>query len=412
MKKRRSDMSIMGILRIALKSLTRNKTRTFLTMLGIIIGVAAVITMLAIGQGAKKVIDDQISSMGTNVIMVMSNFTNTQSNARQAAGSGNTLEEADVDAIRRQVQGILYVSPVYHTGGQIKYGSNNWRSEINGVDVDYFLIRSMETDEGDFFYPSEVESGAKVCVIGKTVADNLFAGIDPVGKIIRIRNVPFTVKGVLKSKGQTAMGSDQDDVVLAPYTTTVTRLMGQRWRFLTIVVSADSKERIPMVRDDILDVLQGRHRGTTAEDFSVRSQTDVAEAANTVSNTMTILLASIAGISLLVGGIGIMNIMLVSVTERIKEIGIRMAVGAGKRDVLLQFIIEAVTISILGGLIGILLGFGAAEILGKTMKWSVSVTPWSVFLSVGFSCAIGIFFGWYPARKAANLNLIDALRYE
>ncbi len=405
-------MSVPGIIRIALKSLMRNKTRTFLTMLGIIIGVAAVITMIAIGQGAKKVVDDQISSMGTNVIMVMSNFTNTQNTARQAAGTGNTLEEEDVPAIRSQVQGVLYTSPVYNTFGQLKYGSNNWRGRIMGVDVEYFLIRDMKIDSGDLFYSSEVENGAKVCVLGKTVADNLFGGVDPVGKIIRIRNIPFTVKGVLKSKGQNMMGSDQDDVVLAPYTTTATRLMGHRWRFLTIMVSAESKDRIPLVQQDILNLLQARHRGTTSEDFSVSSQTEVAEAANTVSNTMTILLASIAGISLLVGGIGIMNIMLVSVTERIKEIGIRMAVGAGKRDVLLQFIIEAVTISILGGLIGIALGWGASEFLGKSMDWSVAVTPWSIFLSVGFSCAIGIFFGWYPARKAANLNLIDALRYE
>jgi putative ABC transport system permease protein len=405
-------MSVFGILRIALKSLTRNKTRTFLTMLGIIIGVAAVITMIAIGQGAKKVVDDQISSMGTNVIMVMSNFTNTQSTARQAAGSGNTLEEADVDAIRSQVDGVLYASPVYNTFGQLKYGSNNWRGRIMGVDMDYFQIRDMEIDNGETFYGSEVENGAKVCVIGKTIADNLFVGVDPVGKIMRIRNIPFTVKGVLKSKGQSTMGSDQDDVILTPYTTTVTRLIGARWRFLTIIVSAEAKERIPIVQEDILNLLIGRHSGTTADDFSVSSQTDVAQAANTVSDTMTILLASIAGISLLVGGIGIMNIMLVSVTERIKEIGIRMAVGAGKRDVLLQFIIEAITISILGGIIGIALGWALAVVLGKTMDWSVVVTPWSILLSVGFSCVIGVFFGWYPARKAANLNLIDALRYE
>ncbi len=404
-------MSVLGIIRIALKSLTRNKTRTFLTMLGIIIGVAAVITMLAIGQGAKKVVEDQISTMGTNVIMVMSNFSNTQSTARQAAGSGNTLEEADADAIR-QVGGVLNVSPIYHTWGQFKYGNNNWRGEVSGVDVDFFRIRNMEIDSGDYFYSSEVENGAKVCVIGSTVAQNLFAGIDPVGKVMRIRNIPFTIKGVLKAKGQSSSGNDQDDIVLAPYTTTSARLIGHRWRFLTIVVSAESKDRIPMVQDDILNLLQNRHRGTSAEDFEVSSQTDVAEAASTVSNTMTILLASIAGISLLVGGIGIMNIMLVSVTERIKEIGIRLAVGAGKRDVLLQFIIEAVTISILGGLIGIGLGLGASALLGKYMDWSVAVTPWSILLSVGFACAIGIFFGWYPARKAANLNLIDALRYE
>jgi putative ABC transport system permease protein len=405
-------MSIIGIVRIALKSLTRNKTRTFLTMLGIIIGVAAVITMLAIGEGAKKVVDDQISSMGTNVIMVTSNFTNTQNTARQAAGSGNTLEEEDVDAIRNGVDGVLFTSPVYNTFGQLKYGNSNWRGRVMGVDVDYFQIRDLSMENGDTFYASDVESGTKVCVIGKTVADNLFAGIDPVGKVIRIRNIPFTVRGVLRSKGASASGMDQDDIVLAPFTTTSTRLMGHRWRFLTIFVSAESKERIPLVQEDILNLLQNRHRGTTADDFSVSSQTDIAEAASTVSDTMTILLASIAGISLLVGGIGIMNIMLVSVTERIKEIGIRMAVGAGKRDVLLQFIIEAVTISIFGGLIGILLGVTAAELLGKYMEWSINITAWSVFLSVGFSMLIGIFFGWYPARKAANLNLIDALRYE
>jgi len=405
-------MNFFGILRIAFKSLARNKTRTFLTMLGIIIGVAAVITMIAIGQGAKKMVDDQISTMGTNVIMVMSNFSNTQSTVRQSAGSGNTLEESDVAAIREKVDGVLYASPVYNTFGQLKYGNNNWRGSIQGVDVDFFLIRSMELDSGDFFYPSEVENGAKVCVIGKTVADNLFMGLDPVGKTMRIRNIPFTVKGVLKSKGQSTMGGDQDDIVMAPYTTTATRLLGMRWRFMTIIVSAESKERIPLVQQEIKNLMPARHSGTTTEDFVVSSQTDVAEAANTIANTMTVLLASIAGISLLVGGIGIMNIMLVSVTERIKEIGIRMAVGAGKNDVLFQFVVEAIAISILGGLLGIALGWALASILGKTMGWSILVTPWSVFLSVGFSCLIGIFFGWYPARKAANLNLIDALRYE
>ncbi|HPN41768.1 MAG TPA: ABC transporter permease, partial [Candidatus Cloacimonadota bacterium] len=378
----------------------------------VIIGVAAVITMLAIGEGAKKIVDDQISSMGTNVIMISSNFMSSQSNVRQAQGGGNLLEIEDVQAVKDQVDGVLYASPVYNTWGQIKYESNNWRSGIMGVDVDYFLIRDISAASGDLFYSSDVENGAKVCVIGKTVADNLFGDIDPVDKIIRIRNIPFTVKGVMSAKGENVMGMDQDDIVLAPYSTTYTRLLGNRWRVMTMMVSADSKERIHLVQQDILNLLQGRHRGTTSEEFMVRTQTDIAETANSVSNTMTILLASIAGISLLVGGIGIMNIMLVSVTERVKEIGIRMAVGASKRDVLLQFIIEAVTISILGGILGILLGLGATSIVGKSMKWSVSVTPFSVLLSVSFSCAIGIFFGWYPARKAANLNLIDALRYE
>ena len=403
-------MSLLGIFRIAIKSLTRNKTRTFLTMLGIMIGVAAVITMLAIGQGAKKIVDDQINSMGTNVIIISSNFSAQR--VRSEAGGGQLLEVDDAQAIRDQLNGILYVSPVYTTGGQIKFEGKNWRTGIMGVNADYFFIRDMEAEKGNIFYSSDVENGAKVCLIGKTVADNLFGDIDPVDKIIRIRNVPFKVVGVLKSKGQNVMGNDQDDTIIAPYTTVYTRLLGQRWRNLMIMVSAESKESIQVVQQDILDLLQNRHRGTSSEEFMVRTQTDIAETANSVSNTMTILLASIAGISLLVGGIGIMNIMLVSVTERIKEIGIRMAVGAGKRDVLMQFIIEAVTISILGGIIGILIGFGAAGIVGKSMNWSVEVTPWSVILSVGFSCAIGIFFGWYPAQKAANLNLIDALRYE
>ncbi len=405
-------MSVFGIIRIALKSLTRNKTRTFLTMLGIIIGVAAVITMLAIGQGAKKIVEDQVNSMGTNVIMITVNFTQSGSNVRQAAGSGNLLELADVEAIRNQVDRVLYASPVYNTFGQLKYEGNNWRTGVMGVDADYFFIRDMKVSSGDLFHASDVENGAKVCVIGKTVADNLFGDIDPVDKIIRIRNIPFTIKGVLVSKGQNVMGSDQDDTVIAPYTTVYARLLGQHWRNMMVLVSAQSKEDIPLVQQDILDLLQGRHRGTTSEEFAVRTQTDLADTANKVSNTLTILLASIAGISLLVGGIGIMNIMLVSVTERIKEIGIRMAVGAGKRDVMLQFIIEAAAISIMGGFLGILLGFGAAKVVGDIMKWSVAVTPWSVLLSVGFSMAIGVFFGWYPASKAANLNLIDALRYE
>lgn len=403
-------MSLLGIIRIALKSLTRNKTRTFLTMLGIIIGVAAVIAMLAIGQGAQKIVEDQVNSMGTNVIMVYSNFS--QSAVRQAAGGGNLLTIQDAEAIRDQLDGVLYTSPVYNSWGQLKYESKNWRTGIMGVDADYFFIRDMQTSAGELFYRSDVENGAKVCVIGKTVADNLFGDIDPVGKIIRIRNIPFTVTGVLTAKGQSVMGNDQDDTVIAPYTTVYQRLLGHRWRNMTIMVSAVSRDAIHIVQQDIMDLLQARHRGTTSEEFVVSSQTDLAETANSVSHTMTILLASIAGISLLVGGIGIMNIMLVSVTERVKEIGIRMAVGAGKRDVLLQFIIEAMAISIMGGILGILLGFGAARVVSKIMDWNIAVTAWSILLSVGFSMSIGIFFGWYPAKKAANLNLIDALRYE
>jgi putative ABC transport system permease protein len=405
-------MSIIAIIRIAVKSLQRNKTRTFLTMLGIIIGVAAVITMLAIGQGAKKIIDDQISSMGTNVLTISSNWGSNRSTARSEAGTGNLLKVEDVQAIRDQVRGVRYASPVVRSWGQIKYGSQNWRTSVQGVDVDYFYIRDMQTSQGNIFNSNQVRSGSKVCVIGQTVATNIFGDEDPIDKVIRVRNIPVKVIGVLKAKGQNVMGSDQDDIIIAPYSMVLTRFMGDHRPMLMINVSAESKEMIPNVQQDIINLLQQRHRDTSSEDFWVRTQTDIAETSESVSNTLTILLASIAGISLLVGGIGIMNIMLVSVTERIKEIGIRMAVGAKKRDVLLQFIIEAVTISIMGGIIGIILGFTAAKVVGHTQNWSVSINAWSVILSVGFSCAIGIFFGWYPAKKAANLNLIDALRYE
>jgi putative ABC transport system permease protein len=405
-------MSILAILRIAIKSLQRNKTRTFLTMLGIIIGVAAVITMVAIGQGAKKIVDDQISSMGTNVLTISSNFNSSRSGARSEAGTGSLVTVDDVEAIRNQIKGVLYASPVMRSWGQQKYGSQNWRTRITGTDVDYFYIRDMQVESGRFFNSTEVTSGVKVCVLGQTVSTNLFGDEDPIDKVIRIRNVPVKVIGMLKPKGQSVMGDDQDDVVIAPYTMVMTRLMGDHTPPMMVNISAASKEQIPIVQQEIMNLLQQRHRDTSTDDFWVRSQTDIAETSESVSNTMTILLASIAGISLLVGGIGIMNIMLVSVTERIKEIGIRMAVGARKRDVLLQFIIEAVMISFLGGVIGILLGVSAANIVGHYMKWTIAVTAWSVIVSAGFSCVIGVFFGWYPAKKAANLNLIDALRYE
>jgi putative ABC transport system permease protein len=381
-------------------------------MLGIIIGVAAVITMLAIGQGAKKIVDDQINSMGTNVLTISSNWGSARSTARAEQGTGTLLKVDDVDAIRSQIKGVRYASPIVRSWGQLKFGNQNWRSSIIGADIDYFYIRDMQLDKGNFFNSSEVRSGYKVVVIGQTVATNLFGDDDPINKVIRIRNIPVTVIGVLKSKGQNVMGDDQDDVVIAPYTMVLTRFMGDHRPMMMINVSAESRDIMPNVQQDIINLLQTRHRDTTEEDFWVRSQTDIAQTSESVSNTLTLLLASIAGISLLVGGIGIMNIMLVSVTERIKEIGIRMAVGAKKRDVLLQFIIEAITISVLGGIIGILLGYAAGKIVGQAMKWSVSISPWSVVLSVSFSCAIGIFFGWYPAKKAANLNLIDALRYE
>jgi len=403
-------MSIFEIIRVAFKSLLKTKTRTMLTMLGIIIGVAAVITMLAIGQGAKKVVEEQISSMGTNVITVMSNFNRNA--VRTEAGSGNALKIDDVEAIIQNVPGINYISPITGVWGQLKYRSYNWRTQGQGVDIDYFFIRNYDLEEGEMFSSNDVARGNKVVVLGKTVADNLSPDESLVGKTIRIRNTPVTVIGVLKSKGQSAVAGDLDDIYLMPYTTALQRFTGHWGARITIRVSTSSKEMIPIVQKEIMQVLLSRNRTATEDDFLVNSQSDMAEMANSVSKTMTLLLASIASISLIVGGIGIMNIMLVSVTERIKEIGLRMAVGAKKNDVLLQFIIEAIFISGIGGLIGIVLGTFASEMLGSIMNWSTEVTVWSVFLAVGFSCMIGVFFGWYPAKKAANLNLIDALRYE
>ena len=403
-------MTIFEIIRVALKSLLKNKTRTLLTMLGIIIGVGAVITMLAIGQGAKRIVEDQIQNMGTNVITVMSNFN--AGPVRTEAGSGNRLTLDDIDAIVDHVSGVNYISPVVRTWGQLRYRNFNWRTGGVGVDLDYFFIRNYEIEEGQMFSSQDILAGNKVVVLGKTVADALFPDDDPIGKTIRLRNTPVRVIGVLKSKGQSAVSGDLDDLFLIPYSTALQRFTGWRQPFIIINVSTVSKEVIPIVQQEILQLLVSRNRTSTEEDFLVRSQTDMADMANSVSHTMTLLLASIAGISLVVGGIGIMNIMLVSVTERIKEIGLRMAVGAKKNDVLLQFIIEAIFISIIGGIIGIIAGTLCTNILGRIMQWNTEITYWSVLLSVGFSCLIGIFFGWYPAKKAANLNLIDALRYE
>jgi putative ABC transport system permease protein len=380
-------------------------------MLGIIIGVAAVITMLAIGRGAQSLVEDQIASMGTNVIIVQSNFAHTGA-VRQEAGAGNRLTLEDIDAIVDYVDGINFITPIVRTWGQLRYRNFNWRGSGMGVDLDFFTIRNHDVEEGYFFSESDIRSGALVVVLGRTIADALFPDYSPVGQTIRIRNTPMTVVGVLRSRGQSATAGDLDDIFLIPYSTAITRFTGRGHVFLSLNVATVSQEAIPIVQHEIMQLLLSRHRTATEEDFLVRSQTDMAETANAVSQTMTMLLASIAGISLLVGGIGIMNIMLVSVTERIKEIGLRMAVGAKKHDVLLQFIIEAIFISLIGGILGIVIGIIGSDILGNIMQWNVEVTAGSVLLSAGFAGIIGIFFGWYPARKAANLNLIDALRYE
>jgi putative ABC transport system permease protein len=405
-------MSFLDILKVAFKSLLKNKTRTILTMLGIIIGVAAVIAMLALGEGAKRIVEERVASMGTNLIIVRSNARQTHGVVAEA-GTGTRLTLEDLDAIVEADGGLIaHVSPMIFTFGQLRYRGFNWRARGRGVDLGFFPIRNYEIEEGEFFTEQEIRSGAQVIILGRTIADGLFPYYSAVGQTIRLRHTPMRVVGVLRQRGQSATAGDLDDTFLMPYSTVLQRFTGRWQPNLIFNISTVSTDAIPVVQDEILQVLLSRHRNTTEEDFSIRSQTDLAEMQNTVSQTMTLLLASIAGISLLVGGIGIMNIMLVSVTERIKEIGLRMAVGAKKRDVLLQFLIEAVFISVLGGILGIILGIVGSNILGDTMNWAVQVTEFSIILSVSFACIIGIFFGWYPAKKAANLNLIDALRYE
>jgi len=404
-------MSVLGIIRIAFKSLARNKTRTFLTMLGIIIGVAAVITMLAIGQGAKKIVEDQVNSMGTNVIMVYSNFS--QSTVRQAAGGGNLLEIEDVEAIKNQLDGILYATPVYNSFGQLKYEGNNWRTGVTGVDADFFFIRDMQVSSGELFHSSDVENGAKVCVIGKTVADNLFGEVAPLGQTIRINTAPFRVIGVLDAKGQSAMGQDQDDIVIVPLTTAQERLLGITWLH-NISVQAENPEVIDKVQEDITTLLRARHRlaPDVPDNFTVRNLAAVMATAQETTRTITLLLGNIAAISLVVGGIGIMNIMLVSVTERTREIGIRKALGATFNNILLQFLIESIVIGVTGGFIGIGVGMAGSYAISYFAGWDTVVSPLSIIIAFVFSVMIGLFFGLYPARKAALLDPIEALRYE
>lgn len=406
-------MSIVMTFRIALKALNRNKMRTTLTMLGMIIGVAAVITMVALGNGASQSIEQQIASAGTNVIMVNAgNFT--MGGVRQGAGMSNTLMPEDAEAIRTEVVGVQYVAAGVDQGAQVVAGNQNWFSRVQGTDVELPLIRSWETESGSFFTAADVASAAKVCVIGTTVRDMLFGeGIDPVGQVIRIRNQPFKVVGVMASKGQSAMGQDQDDVIFAPYTTIQKKFRGITY-IQNVTVSAASADTIKKVAEDIAALLRTRHRiqAGDPDDFMVRTLEDIAAMRTETTRTMTALLASIAGVSLLVGGIGIMNIMLVSVTERTREIGLRLAIGARGRDVLTQFLVEAIVISLLGGFIGIALGYGLSRGLTRFLEWPTFITPDAVAVAFGFAAATGIFFGFYPARKASALDPIEALRYE
>ncbi|MGA3015142.1 MAG: ABC transporter permease [Bacteroidales bacterium] len=406
-------MKLKNQLKAALRSLSKNKMRTFLTMLGIIIGVASVIAMLAIGQGSKESIQAQISNLGTNLLTVFPSASMT-GGVRLEAGTSIRMTIDDYKAVASRCPAVMYSTPTVRVSGQLIAGSQNWRTSVWGVNPDYFDIRNLTIESGNEFNTAEDHSASKVCVIGKTVATNLFGeGIDPVGKQVRINKIPFTIEGLLTAKGQNAFGQDQDDIVIAPFTTVQERMMTVTY-IQSIMVSATTEKMIPEASDEITQVLKERHHLGPSEDpdFTIRSQADIANAASATAGILTILLASIASISLLVGGIGIMNIMLVSVTERTREIGIRMGVGARGRDVLLQFLIEALMISLIGGILGAGLGILTSEVIAGIMKWPVTITIESIALSFLFSTAIGIFFGWYPARKAANLNPIDALRYE
>ena len=405
-------MKIFATLRIALRALRRNTLRTVLTMLGIIIGVAAVIAMVGIGTGAKAMVEAQIAAMGQNVILIFSGSV-TRSGVYTGYGGAGTLSVEDAQAIEREVPGAVAVSPEVRTGGQIAYGNQNWFSQILGESPEYLEIRQWKIKDGAMFTDLDVKSANKVCLIGQTTVRQIFQDEDPVGKILRIKNVPLKVIGTLEVKGFSVMGSDQDDVVIMPYTTAMKRIAGTT-TLRGMNVQAANPAAIEQAQNQITALLRQRHRIQPGrdDDFMVRTQQEIAERATETSKVMTGLLAAIASISLLVGGIGIMNIMLVSVTERTREIGIRMAVGAHAKDILMQFLIEAVTLSSIGGALGILLGVFGARALQATKGWPVEISPESVVIAFVFSAVVGIFFGFYPARKASRLDPIDALRYE
>ena len=406
-------MSIFMTFRIAVKALNRNKLRTTLTMLGMIIGVGAVITMVALGNGARVSIEQQIQSAGTNVIMISAgNFT--AGGVRGGAGMSNTLTPDDAVAIR-EVPGVQYlVETVRNRGGQVVAANQNWNTSIEGTNVDLPMIKSWPMESGTFLTATDLATNSKVCVIGTTVKSMLYPdGNDPVGEIIRIGKHPFKIIGVLASKGQSSVGQDQDDIIYAPFTTVQKRMRGITY-IEGMTVSAASADNIKQVSDAISAVLRVRHKIQPGDndDFMCRTLEDIAAIRTETTRTMTMLLASIAGVSLLVGGIGIMNIMLVSVTERTREIGLRLAIGARGGDVLLQFLVEAVVISLLGGSVGIGLGFALSQGLTQFLQWPTYVSPDAVLVAFGFAAAIGVFFGFYPARKASALDPIEALRYE
>ena len=405
-------MNIANLLKIALKALNNNKLRCFLTMLGIIIGVASVITMLAIGQGSKDSIKAQISEMGSNMIMIHPGNMQ-RGGVRQSADDMQTLKVEDYEALG-ELDGVAAVSPSVNTGGQLVNGNNNYPSTIYGITPDYLDIRKLKVKDGTIFSDHDIHTAAKVCVLGKTVVDNLFPnGEDPVGRVVRFGSIPLTVIGVLEPKGTNTMGMDQDDVVLAPYTTVMKRILAIDY-IQGIFASAVDEDHTDETIDEITATLRMRHKlkDDADDDFDIRSQQELSEMMNSTSDMMTVLLACIAGISLLVCGIGIMNIMYVSVTERTREIGLRMSIGARGIDILSQFLIEAVIISVTGGVIGIIVGVVASWLVTMIAHWPVSIQMYSVGLSFVVCTVTGIFFGWYPAQKASNLDPIEALRYE
>ena len=405
-------MNIVNLLKIAIKALNNNKLRCFLTMLGIIIGVASVITMLAIGQGSKISIRNQISEMGSNMIMIYPGNMQ-RGGVRQSADAMQTLKVTDYESLQG-LPGVAAVSPSVSSGGQFVNGNNNYPSQVYGVSPEYLEIRKLKVKDGSMFTDHDLKTAAKVCILGKTVVDNLFPnGEDPVGRVVRFGKIPLTVIGVLESKGTNSMGQDQDDVVLAPYTTVMKRILAIDY-IQSLFASAVDENMTEQTIDEITETLRSNHKLADGafNDFDIRSQQELSAMMNSTSDMMTVLLACIAGLSLLVGGIGIMNIMYVSVTERTREIGLRMSIGARGIDILSQFLIESVIISVSGGLIGIVIGILASMLINIIAHWPVYIQPWSVLLSFAVCTVTGIFFGWYPAKKAASLDPIEALRYE
>ena len=406
-------MNIGNLIKISLRALNNNKMRAFLTMLGIIIGVASVITMLAIGQGSKKSIQSQISEMGSNMIMIQPG-AGMNGGVRTSSDSQQSLKMEDYTSLRDKTSYIAASSPSVSSGGQFIYGGNNYPANISGVTPEYLEIRKLIINDGNVFSRQQVAAAAKVCLVGKTIVKNLFPnGDNPIGKVIRFNKIPFTIIGTLKEKGYNTMGMDQDNIVLAPFTTIQKRVLAITY-IQGIFTSALSEDVTDKATDEIETILRANHKlkVNDPDDFNVRSQKELSSMLTSTTDILTILLACIAGISLLVGGIGIMNIMYVSVTERTREIGLRMAIGAKGKDILSQFMIEAILISFTGGIIGVLIGMGASFLVKAAISWPISIQPYSVILSFVVCTMIGVFFGWYPAKKASQMDPIEALRYE